>query len=340
MENYPHIGLEPESIAIFTLLAIAGLLIDLWAHRADKPISLKTAAFWTLFWVAVGTCFGGFMYFHFSPEVASLYFAGYAFEMALSVDNLFAIMAVFSWFGIKSGFTHRVLYWGVLGAVVFRLIFVLIGTELFSLGPYVEFVFAFMVTLSAVLMIKKKDNDGISDFTNHPAYRFVKFFVPLYPKLVGHNFFVSNSHVHSELQKEENRHIVLKRKGLFYATPLFLCLAIVETSDVMFAFDSVPAVIAVSKDPFIVYSCMIFAILGLRSMYFILDALKNALVYLEKAVIVLLFFVAFKLAAAASLHLFGAGFEINVYISLSVIAVALSAGIIASLIFGKRSKVK
>ena len=340
MGNYPHIGLEPESIAIFTLLAIAGLLIDLWAHRADKPISLKTAAFWTLFWLAVGTCFGGFMYFHFSPEVASLYFAGYAFEMALSVDNLFAIMAVFSWFGIKSGFTHRVLYWGVLGAVVFRLIFVLIGTGLFSLGPYVEFVFAFMVALSAVLMIKKKDSDNISDFTNHPAYRFVKFFVPLYPKLVGHNFFVSNSHVQTELQKEENRHIVLKRKGLFYATPLFLCLAIVETSDVMFAFDSVPAVIAVSKDPFIVYSCMIFAILGLRSMYFILDALKNALVYLEKAVIVLLFFVAFKLAAAASLHLFGVGFEINVYISLSVIAVALSAGVIASLIFGNRSKAK
>ena len=340
MGNYPHIGLEPESIAIFTLLAIAGLLSDLWAHRADKPISLKTAAFWTLFWLAVGTCFGGFMYFHFSPEVASLYFAGYAFEMALSVDNLFAIMAVFSWFGIKSGFTHRVLYWGVLGAVVFRLIFVLIGTGLFSLGPYVEFVFAFMVALSAVLMIKKKDNDNISDFTNHPAYRFVKFFVPLYPKLVGHNFFVSNSHVQTELQKEENRHIVLKRKGLFYATPLFLCLAIVETSDVMFAFDSVPAVIAVSKDPFIVYSCMIFAILGLRSMYFILDALKNALVYLEKAVIVLLFFVAFKLAAAASLHLFGVGFEINVYISLSVIAVALSAGVIASLIFGNRSKAK
>ena len=112
MENTPHIGLETESIAIFTLFAIAGLLIDLWAHRADKPISLKAATFWSLFWVAVGASFGGFMYIHFSPEVASLYFAGYAFEMALSVDNLFAIMAVFAWFGIKSGFTHRVLYWG------------------------------------------------------------------------------------------------------------------------------------------------------------------------------------------------------------------------------------
>ena len=249
-----------------------------------------------------------------------------------------AIMAVFAWFGIKSGFTHRVLYWGVLGAVVFRLIFVLIGTGLYSLGAYVEFVFAFMVALSAVLMINKKDNDGMSDFSNHPAYKFVKFFVPLYPKLVGHNFFVSNSHVQAELKKEENKHIVLKRKGLIYATPLFLCLAIVETSDVMFAFDSVPAVIAVSKDPFIVYSCMIFAIFGLRSMYFILDALRNALVYLEKAVIVLLFFVAFKLVASASLQLFGVGFEIDVYTSLIVIAIALSTGVITSLLLGKKAK--
>ena len=338
MQNTPHIGLETESVVIFTVLAIVGLLIDLFAHRKDKPISVKAAALWSLFWISVGCLFGAFLWYHFSKEVASLYFAGYAFEMAISVDNLFAIMAVFSWFGISSGYTHRVLYWGVLGAVVFRLIFVLIGTSLFSLGAYIEIVFAVMVALSAVLMMKKKEHAGISDFSGHPAYRFVKFFVPLYPKLVGHNFFVSNSHVQTELQKEENRHIVLKRKGLFYATPLFLCLAIVETSDVMFAFDSVPAVIAVSKDPFIVYSCMIFAILGLRSMYFILDALKNALVYLEKAVIVLLFFVAFKLAAAASLHLFGVGFDIDVYTSLIVIVVTLSLGVITSLVFGKKQK--
>ena len=323
MQTTPHIGLETESIVIFSLLAIAGLLIDLFAHRADKPISVKAAAMWSLFWIAVGSLFGAFLWYHFSKEVASLYFAGYAFEMAISVDNLFAIMAVFSWFGISSGYTHRVLYWGVLGAVVFRLIFVLIGTELFSLGAYVEIIFAIMVALSAILMMKKKENTGISDFSNHPAYKFVKFFVPLYPKLVGHNFFVSNSHVQEELKKDENKHIVLKRKGL-------------ETSDVMFAFDSVPAVIAVSKDPFIVYSCMIFAILGLRSMYFILDALKNALAYLEKAVIVLLFFVAFKLAAAASLHLTGYGLDIDVYTSLIVIVVTLSVGIVASLLFAPK----
>ena len=338
MQNSVHIGFETETIIIFTFLAISGLVIDLFAHRADKPISIKAAALWTLFWITIGVVFGIFLYFHFSAEAASLYFAGYAFEMALSIDNLFAIMAIFSWFGIKSGYTHRVLYWGVIGAVVFRLIFVLIGTSLFALGPYVEIVFAFIVAITAILMLRKKDGAELSDFSAHPAFRFVKLFLPLYPKLYGHNFFISKEHVEEKLKKEENKDIVLKRKGLFYATPLFLCLAIVETSDVMFAFDSVPAIIAVSKDPFIVYSCMIFAMLGLRSMFFILDALKNALVHLEKAVIFLLFFVSFKLAAAASLHLFGVGIDIDVYTSLIVIAVVLTLGILSSLVFPQKNK--
>ena len=335
----PHIGLELKTVIIFTGLALLGLLIDLFAHRSDKPISLKAATFWSLFWIIIGTGFGIFMYYYYSADVAALYFAGYALEMSLSVDNLFAIMAVFSWFGVKSGYTHRVLYWGIIGAVIFRLLFVLVGTALFALGAYVEIVFALLVALSAVLMMTRKDNEEITDFSSHPAYKLVKFFIPLYPKLYGHNFFISKKHVNEELQKDENKGIVLKRKGLFFATPLFLCLAIVETSDLMFAFDSVPAVIAVSKDPFIVYSCMIFAIMGLRSMYFILDALKNSLVHLEKAVIVLLFFVSFKLFAAASYHLFGFGYEVGIQTSLVVIASVLTIGIVASfLIPGKKKR--
>lgn len=336
MQNPQHIGLDTQTLITFTALAILGLLIDLWAHRLDKPISLKAACFWSIFWVVVGVSFGLFLNFHYSSEIASLYFAGYAFEMALSVDNLFAIMAIFAWFGIQSAFTHRVLYWGVLGAVFFRLCFVLIGTSLFALGPYVEIVFAIVIGLSAYMMLKKKDKKEIIDFSGHGAYRIIKHFIPLYPKMVGHNFFISNKTVDEELKKEENKDVKLTRRGVFYATPLFICLAIVETSDVMFAFDSVPAVIAVSKDPFIVYSCMIFAIMGLRSMYFVLDALSKALVHLEKAVIFLLFFVAFKLLSSASLHLFNIGFEIDVYTSLFVIAITLALGIASSFIFKKK----
>lgn len=336
----PHIGLELKTVIIFTALAMLGLVIDLFAHRADKPVSIKAASFWTLFWIAIGIIFGIFLYYYYNADVAALYFAGYALEMSLSVDNLFSIMAVFSWFGVKSGYTHRVLYWGIIGAVIFRLLFVLVGTALFALGAYVEIVFALLVALSAILMMTKKENEEISDFSAHPAYRLVKFFIPLYPKIFGHNFFISKKQVEQELLKEENKGITLKRKGLFFATPLFLCLAIVETSDLMFAFDSVPAVIAVSKDPFIVYSCMIFAIMGLRSMYFILDALKNTLVHLEKAVIALLFFIAFKLFASASLHLFGFGIEVGIQESLVVIASVLAIGIVSSLIFKGNKETK
>lgn len=332
-----HIGLETETVVIFVALAIIAMGIDMWAHRSDKPIALKQAIAWTLFWISIGLGFAGFLYFHFNGEVASLYLAGYLFEQALSVDNLFVMMAIFAWFKVPEKYCHRVLYWGVLGAVVFRMIFVVIGSALFAMGPIVEIIFALMVAASGLMMLKKHDDDDENkDFSSHLAYKTVRFFIPVFPRIVGHNFFLSREEVHKELEKPENASIVLKRTGPWFATPLFLCLAVIETTDVMFAFDSVPAVIAVSREPLIVYSAMIFAVLGLRSMYFVLDAMRQYLVHLEKAVTVLLFFIAFKLGASASLHLFGFGLDISVYTSLIVIAVILSLGIIASFVFPKK----
>ena len=334
-----HIGLETETVIIFCVLAVVAFCVDIWAHRADKPIALKAAIGWTVFWICVAMGFAGFLNYHFNGEVASLFLAGYLFEQALSVDNLFVMMAIFAWFQVPERYCHRVLYWGVLGAIVFRLIFVLIGTSLFALGPIVEFIFALMVAGSGVMMLRKKDeSDSNNDFSSHIAYKAVRFFIPVFPRLVGHNFFVSQAHVNEELKKPENAGLVLKRHGPWFATPLFLCLAIIETTDVMFAFDSVPAVIAVSREPLIVYSAMIFAVLGLRSMYFVLDAMRQYLIHLEKAVTILLFFIAFKLAAGASLHLFGFGLDISVYTSLAVIAVLLGLGIAASFIFPAKKK--
>lgn len=335
-----QIGLEPETMAIFGILALFALFIDIWAHRKDKPIALKAAVVWTLFWISISMCFALFLYFHFNGEVASLFLAGYLFEQALSVDNLFVMMAIFAWFKVPEQYCHRVLYWGVLGAIVFRLLFVVIGSTLFALGPVVEVIFALMVAASGVMMLRKKDDeaDEHADYSNHIAFRTVRLFFPVYPRLVGHSFFVNKEHVEQELQKEENKGLDLKRKGALYATPLFLCLAVIETTDVMFAFDSVPAVIAVSREPLIVYSAMIFAVMGLRSMYFVLDAMRQYLIHLEKAVTVLLFFIAFKLGASASLHLTGYGIDIDVYTSLMVIAVILGVGIVSSFIFPDKKK--
>jgi len=213
---------------------------------------------------------------------------------------------------------------------------------LLALGPWVEVVFAVIVGWTAVMMLKSGDDDDeIEDYSQHFAYRMVKRFYPIWPKLKGSAFVLSQKEVDAELAKPENADVQVGRvsKAARYATPMLLCLAVVELSDVMFAFDSVPAVIAVSREPLIVYSAMMFAILGLRTLYFVLEGLKQYLVHLEKAVIVLLFFIAFKLGLNATEHFFHHGYAIGATTSLYVVLGVLALGIIASLLFpGKKEE--
>jgi tellurite resistance protein TerC len=331
------IGFPLETVVVFAVISIGAILIDLYAHRGDKPIPLKSAALWSVFWVGVSLAFAGYLYARHGSEVASLFVTGYALEKVLSVDNLFVMMAIFSWFAVPDGYRHRVLYWGIIGAIVFRAVFVAIGTGLLALGPWVELVFALVVAWTAVMMLKsQEEDDEIEDYSQHLAYRMVGRIFPVWPKLHGHSFLISKKDVDAELAKPENKGTEVGGKvgkAAFYATPLMLCLAVVELSDVMFAFDSVPAVIAVSRDPLIVYSAMMFAILGLRTLYFVLEGMKRYLVHLEKAVIVLLFFIAFKLGLNATDHMFHHGFGISATSSLVVVLIVLALGIVASVMF-------
>ncbi|CDH32275.1 TerC/Alx family metal homeostasis membrane protein [Xenorhabdus bovienii] len=336
-----HIGFPMETVAVFIILSVGALFIDLFMHRHDKPISLRSAALWSIFWIAIAFVFAGFLFVHHGAETASLFVTGYALEKVLSVDNLFVIMAIFSWFAVPDRYRHRVLYWGIIGAIVFRGIFVAIGTSLLTLGPWVEMVFAIIVGWTAVMMLKSGDDgDEIEDYSQHLAYRLIKRFFPIWPKLRGHAFMLNQKEVNAELAKPENADVKVGRTGkaALYATPLMLCLAVVELSDVMFAFDSVPAVIAVSREPLIVYSAMMFAILGLRTLYFVLEALKKYLVHLEKAVIVLLFFIAIKLGLNASEHMFHHGYSISATTSLFVVIGVLTVGIIVSLLFPQKEE--
>lgn len=335
-----HIGFPAETVLVFVALSVGAIAIDLFMHRHDKPISLKSAALWSVFWVMVAMVFASFLYVHHGAEVASLFITGYALEKVLSVDNLFVMMAIFSWFAIPERFRHRVLYWGIIGAIVFRGIFVAIGTGLLSLGPYVEVVFALIVAWTAVMMLKSKDeSDEIQDYSQHLAYRLVKRFFPIWPKLKGQAFLLNQQEVDEELAKPENRDVAIGRgaKAARYATPLLLCVAVVELSDVMFAFDSVPAIIAVSREPLIVYSAMMFAILGLRTLYFVLEALKQYLVHLEKAIILLLFFIAVKLGLNATDHIWHHGYSLSATTSLYVVLSVLALGILASVLFPEKS---
>jgi tellurite resistance protein TerC len=328
------IGFPPLTIAVFVGIALAAILLDLYTHDNSKPVTLRSAALWSVFWVVVSLAFGVFLYYHHGPEVASLFITGYALEKVLSVDNLFVFMAIFSWFAIPDHLRHRVLYWGIIGAIVFRLIFVAIGTSLLAFGPWVEILFAAIVAWTAVMMLKSGDDDDeIEDYSHHVAYRGVKWLFPIWPKLHGQNFLISQTEVDQEMTKQENQGIRLARTGARYATPLLLCVAVVEVSDVMFAFDSVPAVIAVSREPLIVYSAMMFAILGLRTMYFVLEAMRRYLVHLEKAVIVLLFYISGKLVLNATDHLFHTGVSIDPNTSLVIVLAVLALGILASVMF-------
>ena len=333
-----HLGFPTETVIIFAAVVVLSLFLDLFAHRKDSVITFKSACLWSLFWIALAVGFGAYLYLHHSPEMASLFFTGYVLEKVLSVDNLFVMMAIFSWFAIPGQLRHRVLYWGVLGAIVFRAIFVAIGAELLSLGPYVEILFAVIVGYTAVMMLKKKDEEEeIHDYSNHLAFRMVRRFFPVWPKLNGHDFFLSRAQAAEESKKQNIQIEGLGRSASWVVTPLFLCLAVTEVSDVMFAFDSVPAVIAVSREPFIIYSAMIFAILGLRSLYFVLESMSGKLVYLEKAVIVLLFFITAKLLLSGVNHIWHVGFEISPEMSLAIVLGVLACGIIASLFTLKRN---
>ena len=349
-----HLGFPLETVAVFVVLSVGAIAIDLFAHRSDQPMSLKSAALWSVFWIAVSLAFGGYLWFHHGSETASLFITGYALEKVLSVDNLFVMMAIFAWFKVPEGYRHRVLYWGIIGAIVFRMVFVAIGTGLLALGPYVELVFAAVVGWTGIIMLRRdEEEEANEDYSEHLAYRWVHRFFPVWPRLHGHNFFLrshelteacrQNPDVHLEpagedLKHPKQHHPQPVKKGALVATPLFLCLAIIEISDVMFAFDSVPAVIAVSKEPLIVYSAMMFAILGLRTMYFVLEALRGYLVHLEKAVVALLFFIAAKLALSASAHLFQHGYEISPNASLAVVLAVLALGVAASFAFPEKSK--
>lgn len=331
-----NIGFEIETLLIFSIVVIISLIIDLFCHRKNQPISFISALSWSIFWITISLGFGGYLWYHFNSEVASLYFSGYILEKSLSVDNLFAMMAIFSWFKIARPLRHRILFLGILGAIVFRALFVGIGTWLLTLGCWVEIIFGCFVAYTAFLMFKQlgKDEDTIEDYSNHKAYKLTKSLFPSWPKLYKDNFFIKKEIVTDLLKLPENSSIKLKRNGAIYTTPLFLCLGVIELSDISFSFDSVPAVIAVSKEPLIIYSAMIFAVLGLRALYFVLESLTQYLCHLSKAVIVLLLFIAYKLMANAIGQIFNLPYlNISTTTSFFVIGFLLFVGFISSFIW-------
>ena len=321
-----HFGYPTEAVVILAVTVVASVWLDLFAHRNKTEVTFKNAAAWSVFWVALALAFYAYVYFRFSADYASLFLSGYVLEKALSIDNMMVFVAIFASFGITGILQHRVLYYGIAGALIFRAIFVALGTALYDMAGWVELVFAAIVLWSAIPLLRgSADDDEEVDYSQHWSVRYTRRFIPVIPHLSGQRFLIKRKEA-EDIAAQKG--FSLPRKASFYATPMLLCLMCIEVSDVIFSFDSVPAIIAVTQEPFLVYAAMIFAILGLRNLYFMLAAAAKYLVHLEKAVGLVLVFIAVKLALS-SLDIY----HIHHQISLAVVLGLISLGVLTSLIW-------
>lgn len=335
VDHYPM-----DTIAIFTVAFVFSLVMDLFQHKEHKEVSVSNAAGWSVFWVALSLAFWGWVNYRHGSEWGSMFLTGYVLEKTLSIDNLMVFIAIFKFFRIESGLQHRILYFGILGAIVFRFIFVAIGTGFLKVaGPWALLVFGFFVAWAGIQMLRSggDDDDKEPDYHLMPIVKFFKRFYPVFPKLVGGRFFVDHAEA-DQIAKKEG--LTLTEKAARYMTPAFVCLLVIEGSDVLFAFDSVPAVIAVTQEPVLVYTAMIFAILGLRSLYFILVVLTKYLAHLEKAIIYVLFYIAGKMFIEAWHKFYEVGYlgwDLPVHISptasMIIVLAMLALGVVASFIW-------
>ena len=300
----------------FLLLVIGMLALDLGVfHKEDKIISVKEAFLWTGIWISVSLVFSIGIFFIYQYQNAALgaekvleYLTAYVVEKSLSLDNIFVMAAIFSFFKVPKKYQHRVLFWGILGAIVLRGIFIFAGTALIVKFSWLMYVFGVLLIVSAIKMgISKEDHD--EDLSKNFAVKIAKKFYRVTPSFHGHAFTVIIDGV---------RHI----------TPLLLALFVIETSDVMFAVDSIPAVFSVTLDPFIVFTSNIMAILGLRSLYFALSAMLGKFAYLKYALVFILAFVGVKMIIVHLVH-------IPTVLSLAVIVLSITTGILASFLKGK-----
>jgi tellurite resistance protein TerC len=310
----------------FLALFLGLLMLDLSVlHRDSKTLTVRQALFWTAVWISVAMSYAGVVYglyehrwLGFVPgagvkdgaDAVVQYVTGYLLEWSLSVDNIFVIALIFSYLKIPTQYQYRVLFWGIVGAIVLRGLMIFAGTTLLRHFDWMFYVFGAILLLSALRMLRNGD-DGHDVGNSFPA-RLVRRFVPVTPQLSGSHFFV-------------------REGGKLFATPLFVALVMVELTDVVFAVDSIPAILAVTRDPFLVFTSNAFAILGLRSLYFAVAGLMAMFRYLRYSLVLILAFVGVKMLLVGNFH-------VPNLVSLAIILGTLALGIVASVIVSRRDE--
>ena len=293
---------------IFILIMLA---LDIGVfHKKAHVISVKEALWWSAFWIGLACLFAAGMWFYKSNVQATEFMTAYVIEKSLSVDNLFIFLTIFSYFKVPEKYQHKVLFWGVLGALIMRALFIVVGVAILAKFHFIIYILGAFIVFTGLKLIFSKDD---VEFKPESSWTL---------KLVR-RFFGVSKHYHEDK-------FIVRKMGYTFVTPLFMVLALVETTDLVFALDSIPAVLAVSPDPFIVYTSNIFAILGLRSLYFALAGVVGLFHYLNYGLAVILSFIGVKMIISGI-------YKIPIELALLFVLVILLASVVISLLFPKKS---
>ena len=300
---------SPHLWVIFGVIVVGMLALDLGVlSRKPHEIKFREAATWSVIWISLALGFNAWIYFEYGSQKALEFLTGYLLEEALSVDNIFVFIILLSSFAVPKIYQHRVLFWGVIGAIVMRAVFIGLGAALVSRFHWIMYVFGAILIFTGIkLMTQGDDHDPHPE--RNPIYKMARRLIPAVPEYHGKAF-------------------TIVKDGKRYATPLLLVLIAIEATDVVFAVDSIPAIFAITTDPFIVYTSNIFAILGLRSMYFLLSGVIDKFHYLKYGLALVLLFVGVKMCIAE-------WYKLPIVASLVVIAGLLGLSIVASIIWPK-----
>jgi tellurite resistance protein TerC len=294
----------------FHLFIFFMLALDLGVfHKHTHKVPVKEAVIWSGIWILLAVIFNLFVFFEFGKIKALEFLTGYVIEYSLSVDNIFVFILIFSYFAVNSQYQHKILFWGILGALIMRGIFIFTGVALINRFHWVVVIFGGFLVFTGIRMLFQKEAE--MDPETNPIVRFFRKFIPVTKTLHGDKLFV------------------IQDKRL-YATPLFLVLLIIESSDLIFAVDSIPAILAISHDRFIVYTSNVFAILGLRSLYFAVSGIMGVFRFLKIGLALVLTFVGMKMLIAY------VNFEIPIILSLGIIISILLVSILASIFIKKK----
>jgi tellurite resistance protein TerC len=290
-------------VVLFSIVAVC-LILDLGVfHKNSHEVGFREASMWTIFWILLSLIFAAGIWYYHSTEQAILFLTGYVVEKSLSVDNLFLFIVIFNYFSVKPKYQHRVLFWGVLGAIITRGALIYAGVILLERFQWLTYVFGGLILITGIRTLSGLKDD--IDLESNVILKVVRRFVRTKVDYEGQAFFIIE-------------------KGLLYATPLFVVLLVMELTDVLFALDSIPAILGITADPFLVYSSNLFAILGLRSLYFVLSGLMSLFEYLSVGVSFILIFVGVKMLSEDFYH-------ISPFVSLAIISLILFSSILPSI---------